>query len=68
MAAAAFLAKKLDAGARRRVEHARGKAVDELQEALGNTPHPDLVTVAGVPSVDQSHRLLTALASALWKA
>ncbi len=66
MAVEAFLAKKLDTRARARIERARQRAVDELRAAVVHTPHPDLVSLAGVPSTAQSQRLLDALASAVW--
>ncbi len=64
--AAAFLATKLDARARARVERARRKAIDDLRESARHAPHPDLVGVAGLPSATQSHRLLEALETSVW--
>ncbi len=66
--AASFLANKLDARARARVERSRRAAIEELRAAMSVTPHPDLVSLAGVPTAAQSLRLLDALTASVWSA
>lgn len=47
----AWLSSRLDARARRRVAEARAQALASLREELHGAPHPEVVRVAGMPTV-----------------
>ena len=64
--AATFLATKLDARARARVERARRKAVNTLRAATGVEPPAEVVALAGAPSAQSAEHLLDALDAAVW--
>jgi hypothetical protein len=65
MEAARFYTPKLDARARARVSSAKRHALRELERAAHLEPHAELVTVAGLPSAANAHRLVDALMALL---
>ncbi|MBS2020529.1 MAG: ferritin-like domain-containing protein [Deltaproteobacteria bacterium] len=56
-----WLATKLAAPARARVEDARRRAIEELRHELHAAPHPEVMAAAGMPSVEVGLRLLDEL-------
>ena len=62
----AFLATKLDARARARVDRARRRAITALRMATSIEPAPELVAVTGIPSASQARALLAGLDASVW--
>ena len=62
----AFLATKLDARSRARVDRARHRAITALSTATRVEPPRDLVAIAGMPSASRARALLAGLDAAVW--
>ncbi len=62
----AFLATKLDARSRARIDRARRRAIAALGKATSIEPPRELVEIAGLPPASRARALLAALDSAVW--
>jgi hypothetical protein len=62
----AWLARKLDRAARRRVKAARQRTAEELATEMSRPVAPELVTAVGLPDADRAGELIAAAKRGLW--